>query len=299
MAIVAGIDLGGTGCRVVIQSDGTIIARTTALTAQLGEGSEAARVSRLADAVLALLPAGGSLTRVGFGASGPVDCVQGIVRNPATLPTFSGFPLAADLSARLGVPVIMDNDAVVAAIGEYHVGAGNAARRMLMVTLGTGIGVAFLLDGAPFRGPGDLHPEAGHIPIVTSTVRCYCGAYGCWEQMASRAALQTMLRPLLPPDVEGHELIERAVNTREDSRIERAFDDYGRLVGRGLSALHALYMPEVTVIGGSIAPHFERFRAGIEAELTHTNTLAAPVVIRAASLGDDAGAIGAALMVSR
>ncbi len=232
---------------------------------------------------------------VGLGASGPVDRVQGVIHNPDTLPGFSGFPVGPALENYLGIPVVLDNDAVVAALGEHRIGAGQAADRMLMVTLGTGIGVAFLGKGAPFRGPGGLHPEAGHVPILSSTERCYCGIYGCWEQLASRAALQAMLRPHLP-GVADRTLVEEAASRHELPAIGRVFMDYGRLVGRGLSAHHALYMPDKTIIGGSVAPYFELFRYGVMEELAHANKLAPQVEVKGATLGDEAGAIGAAIM---
>ncbi len=295
MQVVAGIDLGGTGCRFVVYGAGQCVAATTMLTAQLAAGSEAMRITKLAETILALVPAGSQLIGVGLGASGPVDCVQGMIHNPDTLPGFSGFPIGTALEERLGVPVVLDSDAVVAAVGEHRTGAGQSAQRMLMVTLGTGIGVAFLIDGAPFRGPGGLHPEAGHIPILNSTERCYCGTFGCWEQLASRAALQAMLRPHLP-GVADRDLVEEAAALGEMRAISRVFTDYGRLLGRGLSAHHALYMPDKTIIGGSVAPYFELFRSGITEQLTHVHGRASHVDIQAATLGDEAGAIGAAVM---
>ena len=295
MQVVAGIDLGGTGCRFVIHGDEQCLAATTMLTAQLAKGSEAARVANLVETVLALVPAGSRLMGVGLGASGPVDCLQGVIQNPDTLPGFSGFPIATALRQRLGIPVVLDNDAVVAALGEHHAGAGQSTQRMLMVTLGTGIGVAFLIDGVPFRGSNGLHPEAGHIPILSSRKRCYCGTCGCWEQLASRAALQAMLRPHFP-GVADRDLVEKAASMKDEPAIREVFTDYGRLLGRGLSVQHALYMPDRTIIGGSVSPFFDLFRSGIMEQLTQVNRLASEVEVFAATLGDEAGAIGAAVL---
>jgi glucokinase len=190
----------------------------------------------------------------------------------------------------------MENDAVTAAIAEHRTGAGKSSPRMLMVTLGTGIGVALLIDGVPFRGLGGVHPEAGHVPILTSAVRCYCGAFGCWEQLASRAALQVTLRALLPGDIADKDLLARAAQEAREPAIADSFTAYGRLVGRGLSTHHALYMPETTVIAGSVAPYLELIRSGIDEALTQVNPLTPPVSLHAAILADEAGAIGAALL---
>ena len=107
-----------------------------------------------------------------------------------------------------------------------------------------------------------------------------------------------MLRPHLP-GVADRDLVEEAASLRERPAIGQVFKDYGRLLGRGLSAQHALYMPNVTIIGGSVAPYFELFRSAVMAQLTHVNRLAPQVEIRAATLGDEAGAIGAAVLAEQ
>lgn len=294
--VFAGIDLGGTGTRLVIWGAGGVLAARTLATADLGAGEPEVRLTRLAHSVRDLLPARAVLAGVGIGASGPVDRAAGMVRNLDTLPAFSDIPLVADLRRQLRVPVAIDNDAVTAAIAEQRVGAGQASGRMLMVTLGTGIGAALLIGGEPFRGPDGAHPEAGHIPVASGVGRCYCGAEGCWEQAASRTALQAMLRPLLPADVADRDLLAHAANLGDAPLLRRAFRDYGRLVGQGLSVLHSLYRPEVTLLGGTAAACLGLFADGLADTLARASGFAVAAEIRAAALGDEAGAIGAALM---
>jgi len=293
--VVAGIDLGGTGSRFVVYGREGVIAFTAVATAVLGAGDLEQRLSRLVDTLRDLVPAGRALLGAGIGASGPVDRATGVIHNHETLPMFSGFPLAAALQERLAAAVTIDNDAVTAAIAEQRLGAGQGARHMLMVTLGTGVGAAFLVDGAPFRGPHGEHPEAGHIPIITSVGRCYCGGEGCWEQVASRSALQAMLRPHLPPDTEDRDILTRAAAVADQS-IQDVFTRYGQLVGRGLSVLHSLYRPEVTILGGSAADYLPMFIDGMRHDLTRHPEFAIETAIRRAALGDNAGAIGAAVI---
>ncbi len=107
-----------------------------------------------------------------------------------------------------------------------------------------------------------------------------------------------MLRPHLP-GVADRNLVEEASSLREMPAIGQVFTDYGRLLGRGLSVHHALYMPDKTIIGGSVAPYFDLFRSGIIEQLTHVNRQASRVDIQMASLGDEAGAIGAAVMAQQ
>jgi glucokinase len=295
--VVGGIDLGGTGSRFVMCDAGAICATQVWTTAELGAGDNIARVARIEATLRDLMPPDTVLVGIGIGATGPVDRATGVVHNPDTLPWFSEMPLAGMVEARCGVPVVIDNDAVVAAFAEYEAGAGGRSDRMLMVTLGTGIGVALLEQGRPFRGPRGAHPEGGHIPILEGAGRCYCGADGCWEQLASRQALQAMLRPHLSAEIPDAGLISEAARLAESNpAIARCFSRYGYFLGRGLSALHALYMPEVTVIGGSVAPYLPLFFDDLRDALTRAPGFAVSVDLRVASLGDTSGALGAALM---
>lgn len=289
--------MGGTAIRFVVRQDGVTLDSALLPTAGFDDCAPEAVVARLAEQVRRLLPPDAALAAIGIGASGPIDLARGVICNEYTLPRFSGFPIVDGLATALGCPVAIDNDAMVAALAEHRLGAGQRARRMLMVTLGTGIGVALLVDGEPFRGLAGAHPEGGHIPILGDGVRCYCGAEGCWEPAASRAALQERLRPLLRPNTATTALVETAAAmAAHDPGVAAAFTAYGRLVGRGLSVLHTLYMPEVTVIGGSAAAQLHLFRAGMDTALLRTPGFAVLSKIRPAVLGE-AGAVGAALLV--
>ncbi|CAL9674991.1 ROK family protein [Streptomyces sp. enrichment culture] len=295
--LTVGLDLGGTGVRGVARRDGVTIATAQGLSAELGAGIVPERVGRLADLVTGLLPPGTTPAAVGIGASGPVDKDAGVIHNQDTLPWFSDFPLTALLQARLGVPVAIDNDAVSAALGEQAAGAGQHYGRMLMITLGTGIGVAMLVDGRPVRGLNGAHPEGGHLPVTAEPDACYCGLTGCWEQAASRTALQRMLRARLGADHPLRETMNRGIAAAvTDPSVRDIFVEYGVLVGRGLAALHALYQPEVTVIGGSAAPCLPLFAEGMGRSLRRSGPFTVPTEVRSAQLGDHAGAVGAAVL---
>jgi glucokinase len=294
-ATLAGLDIGGTATRIVIWRDGACLASRRVPTASFGEGSTDERCDRLAGMIADLVPEAAVLAAVGIGASGPMDIARGIITNPFTLPSLSGFGIADALASRLACPVAIENDAVVAALAENHLGAGRGSRRLVMVTLGTGIGVSVLLDGIPFRTAEGAHPEGGHLPITSGTERCYCGIAGCWEQNASRAALQKRLLPLLPQTTPPDRVVADAVEAApSDPAIRSAFHDYGRLLGRGLCALNALYGPDAIVLGGSAAASFPLYRQGVEQEVGH-NVFEG--LIRIASL-EEPGAIGAALVAA-
>jgi glucokinase len=294
-----GVDLGGTGTRVIGVVDDEVVAAVDVPSAELGAGTEAERIDRLAQLVERVVPAGSGLAAVGIGASGPVDVAAGVVRNSATLPWFTGFQVVDELRARLRVPVGIDNDAVAAAYGELRAGAGTQTDRLLMVTLGTGVGVAMLVDGRPVRGVDGAHPEGGHIPISSDPERCYCGLTGCFEQAAARSTLQRRLSAAMGGVAADRTLIAEAMTAAEhDERVRAVFRDYAVAVGRGLAALHTLWQPRVTVLGGSAAICLPLIREDLLRTLDRSEDYRVDVDLRAAVLGDNAGAIGAALAIS-
>jgi glucokinase len=274
------------------------VATAIVTTSDLGEGSPQQRVLNLWTVIADAVPAGMHVASVGIAASGPIDLRSGVINNADTLKWFSGFDIIGLMGAISKVPVIVENDAMAAALGEYHHGAGQHAERLLLVTLGTGIGVALLQNGEPFRQVDGQHPDSGHIPLFGGLVTCYCGLTGCWEQSASRVALERALEPLHNGTASPVELIN-AVSARArhgDTTAKEAFVEYGRKVGRGLALLHTVYGPSVTVIGGTVATNLDLFRSGVNESLTRAEGFFLPVPIIPAELGPEAGAIGAAAL---
>lgn len=293
----AGIDMGGTGTRIILLSGDQEVASETIPTAWFATLPQALRAKAIIDKICRLLPTGSRIESVGIGASGPVDNITGMIENSDTLACFSFFPLVAQMREMLAVPVAIDNDAVVAAIGEYHFGAGKGSQRMLMVTLGTGIGVALLEHGVPLRTADGKHPEAGHIPVSSDNVRCYCGLEGCWEMLGSRGWLQQALQREIPNLVWNADTgAELQKWTRCNPRVASIMKQYGQSVGRGLNTLLTLYGPDLTVLSGSAAALLPLFQSGLDAALTRADGYAVNRTITHSSLGDAAGAFGAAIL---
>jgi glucokinase len=283
--VAVGIDLGGTGTRVVaLDTDGVIRREQTTPTAT---GLSAVRaVSGLIETV-AGLAADLDVQGVGIGSSGPVDS-GGVIRNPSTLRAFSDIPLATIIADRLAVPCVIDNDAVTAAIGEHRYGAGRSSDALLVVTLGTGIGVCVLSCGRPVRAADGSHPEAGHISVSGPAVPCYCGLASCWEQVASRTALHHLA---------GGRTEEIAQCARNgDPAGTDLFDEYGGRVGAGLATLLTLYKPDRVVIGGGAAQYLDLFQAGMRHSLTRSSEYSCTPEFVAAEIGNVAGAVGAAVL---
>ena len=281
--VTVGVDLGGTGTRIVaLDRDGAVEYQLSSPTPASSAGAVSGLVSSIAAA-----GDGRELRGVGIGASGPVD-PRGVIRNTETLPAFSDIQITPVISERLGVPCVIDNDAIAAAVGEYACGAGRGSAGLLVITLGTGVGVAALAGGRPFRGADGGHPEAGHIPVGGPPAPCYCGLPGCWEQLASRTALDRLA---------GNQTEALAARARGgDASAAQVFGTYGERVGTGLITLLAIFRPDRVVIAGGAARFLDLFSHGLRRSLDRGPKYTPRPAVVAAELGNLSGAIGAAVM---
>jgi glucokinase len=283
-----GVDLGGTGTRIVVLDADDTVRRATSRPTAVGL-PPAQAAAELADSIAATA-SGLPLRAVGIGASGPVDRL-GFIRNPDTLPAYSDIPITDIVSDHLGVRCVIDNDAVTAAIGEHTSGAGRGSDALLVLTLGTGIGVAMVCHGHPLRAADGSHPEAGHLAANGPPAPCYCGLPTCWEQLASRTALDRLT---------GNRTTELATKARAgDPHTAAVFEIYGQRIGTGLGTLLTLLKPDRLIIGGGGAQYLDLIETGIQHSLHRAPGFTVALELRAAELGNLAGAIGAAILAGR
>jgi glucokinase len=267
----------------------------------------AATVETVSELAAELAAAGGEA--IGVGAAGMVDFAAGVLRYAPNL-AWREIPLRDLLSERTGLPCVVDNDANVAAWGEYRFGAARGYRHVLAVTVGTGIGGGIVADGELFRGAHGFAAEIGHIVVEPDGPPCGCGNRGCWEQVASGRALGRLARAEVEREPAGRiaalaggaEASGRHVSeaAREgDPAAAAIFATVGRRLGEGIAGLVNILDPEVVIVGGGVAeegavllePAREAFLDAVEAPEHRPE-----VPILAATLGNDAGAIGAAAL---
>ena len=183
--LTAGIDIGGTKLLAVAATEkGEIVAQRRQPTAA---GPDAI-LSAIATVVTDLVAAEPSIAALGVGLPGLVD-LDGFVHYAPNLPGFVGVAARERLAASCPVPVVVDNDANVAALGEVLHGAGRGQREVLVVTLGTGIGGGLVISGEVHRGGYGFAAEIGHFTVDPDGPLCACGARGHWEAIASGSAL--------------------------------------------------------------------------------------------------------------
>lgn len=300
--LAVGVDIGGTKIAVgAVAGTGAVLARRTIPTeAEAGFDAALARLLRAIDETVAEVVAevgrdAGALAGIGLGCPGAFDPASGRIDNWCNLPGWNGRDIAGPLAARYGAPVRLANDADAALLGEARAGAARGARVAVMLTIGTGIGGAALIDGAVHRGARGVHPEIGHMPIDPNGPDCYCGARGCLEALAAGPALARAGTALGYADAEAvfaaaasGAAPARALLARCAAAVETAT----------WSLIHG-FLPERILIGGGIgAAHFPLYRDAARRALARAVLAPAGAIdVARAALGADAGMIGAAALV--
>jgi len=248
------------------------------------------------------------LAAVGVSFGGPVDAARGLVLLSHHVPGWEKMPLREWLEERLGVPAAVDNDANVAALGEHRFGAGQGCDSLLYITVSTGIGGGWILNGRPWRGADGLAGEIGHVVVDPDGPPCLCGKQGCVERLASgpyiaqraREGLQAqpergqVLRALAGDDLEAvtAQLVSQAAAQGDDLAWE-ALEVAAWGLGVGIGNTANLVNPERFVLGGGVTKAGQRWwemvrRTAREMALPQIHFDVVP-----AALGDDAPLWGA------
>jgi glucokinase len=298
--IALGLDVGGTKtAAALVTPDGAVLTKEVVRTpAADGPGAVLDVIRGLASGLVARARNAGLLVAaVGVGTAGTVDHERGVVTSATeNLPGWAGMDLAGELQAFLGLPVSVDNDVNVVALGEVSSGAIGGSEDALYVTVGTGVGGAILHAGDVYRGASGTAGEIGHLLVdAEGGRRCSCGGRGHLEAYASGPAIARTYAEAtgLEGPVDLREVAEKA--HRGDPAALGAISTAASLLGRTLGGAVNLLDPDVLVIGGGVAeigePFWSSLRGALAAEL-----LPGPsrIQVRSAMLGADAGVVGAA-----
>ena len=306
-----GIDIGGGSTKIgLVSEEGQIIDRCKVAPDPEGHGDVI--TDAIADGVDGLMRRGISVSGIGVGYPGPIHPgnMSGGVGNVAGL---NNYPLAQRLTELLGLPARLENDATAAALAEASFGAGRVAKRLLMVTAGTGIGVAMIVDGQAMVTSGGCLGDAGHIIVNGgSHLRCRLGCTGCLEAMASAEALDDLAvaeaahYPLgaiarhaasFGTQPTAATIIHCAL--AGDTTAQAILAEAGRWIGRAVASWVHTFAPDVVVIGGGLGAAGTFLLAPLEAEARRCGLqdYFAGLPIVPATMGNDAGIIGAAAQI--
>lgn len=305
-----GIDVGGTNLKAgLVREDGQILAVERTPLAFENPEQFARTLAQLGQSVLhqAGIPAS-DVVSAGIGIPGAV--AGGDILYTCNIP-LRDVPLSRLFRQHLDVPVLLENDANCAAVGEWLCGAGRGTQQFIVVTLGTGVGGGLILNGKLYSGSG-MVGEVGHMVIQHGGAPCNCGRRGCWEAYASATGLIRMTREAMEahPEsllhtvaaqsgcVEGRTAFDAAV--QGDETALALCRDYVSYLAAGVTNLINILQPEAVAIGGGIAAApdgllLTPLREIVERECYPRHTGQIPRIVRA-ELGNDAGIIGAALL---
>ncbi|MDR6865868.1 glucokinase [Microbacterium resistens] len=295
--VTAGIDIGGTKISAVLADGaGGVLARGT-VPAPAREGGPA-----MADAASGLVARLGAeadvvVAAVGVGAAGVIDQAAGrVVAASATFADWAGYPLAQELSARLGVPVRIENDVNAFLLGELRWGAAAGEANVLGVMLGTGVGGAIVLDGELHHGANGAAGEIGHIPGF-SDLLCTCGQIGHLETLASGTSIALRYAERTGETLSAPEIAERA-RADEPAAIE-VFAAAGRAVALAASITASLLDLDLVVVGGGLANAWDVLEPAILRTLrTDAPVSGFPLRVVPAVLDGDVVALGAAALAA-
>ncbi|WP_309050576.1 ROK family transcriptional regulator [Streptomyces sp.] len=286
--IVIGVDFGHTHLRVAV---GNLAHQVLAEEAEPldVDASAAEGFDRAEQLVTRLIEATGigrdKVIGVGLGVPGPIDVSSGTLGSTSILPGWSGINPAEELSARLGVPVHVDNDANLGALGELVWGSGRGVKDLAYIKVASGVGAGLVIDGRVYRGPGGTAGEIGHITLDESGPVCRCGNRGCLETFTAARYVLPLLRPSHGPDLTMERVVQLA---REgDPGCRRVVADVGRHIGSGIANLCNLLNPSRVVLGGDLAEAGELVLAPIRDSVSR---YAIPSAARQLSLAQ--GALG-------
>ncbi len=293
----AGIDIGGTGAKLGVVDAGGRILRSDRI--ETGAAVTAEELVRRLAECLRRLGGGQPLAGVGVAAPGCRRADGEGVVNVTNLPHIDGFPLRAALEAATGLRTVLDNDANAAAMGEARFGAGRGASRLLVLTVGTGIGGGMVVGGAVHRIAWQGLGDSGHVIVKPGGPRCGCGGHGCVEALASVPAILHRSAELGAPHAAISDLV-RAAREGEAAALT-ALREAGGHLGVALATLTHLLAPDRILLGGGgtdvagellLEPLRQTLRAHGQPFFMRGLT------VDRAGLGNDAGIVGAAALLA-
>ncbi len=264
---VAGIDMGVTHLHIVIANMGANV---------IAEEERAFDISRppeiCIDQIDALLHEMlhhhglniSDLVAIGVGVPGPILQDSGIIVAPPIMPGWDRYPLRQVLERRWGVPLALNNDAEMGAVGEWAYGAGRDYENIARIKVGSGIGAGLILNNHIYRGANGSAGEIGHITVEENGPLCKCGNHGCLEALAGGQAIARQARQIVeqgvstqlsrlkdPEQLTAYDVAMAA--RRGDLAAQQIFIRAGKYIGIGIASLINLFNPDIVIVGGGIA----------------------------------------------
>ena len=294
--MILSIDIGGTAVKMgLVDHEGAIHARHEASVCfDHYQTPILTTVIREAQAFLAREST--QIEGIGVSATGQVDDRAGaVIGTNGKIPHYEGAQIKRDMEAAFGVPVFALNDANAAALGECFAGRAKGVQNVLMVTLGTGVGGGIVLGGKIFGGTRGIAGELGHFTLYQDGPRCPCGKRGCFESYAATTALVRRAKEATgEADMNGRIVFSRAADG--DQAMLAVLSAWIDDIAAGISGLVHIFNPQMVLIGGGVSAQEALLIAPLRERVLRSvmPRFAECLQLEAATLGNDAGMIGAA-----
>ncbi len=291
-----GVDLGGTNLRAAaVDRTGKILDKVEGST-QLSAGRDAVISDIVASIVKLRAGRHEALVGIGIGVPGFILIEKGIITASPNLPGFENFAVRDEIERLLQTPVLLENDANAAALGEKWIGAGRDVDDLVLLTLGTGIGGGIVAGGKVMHGFLGMAGELGHMTVIPEGNPCGCGNVGCLEKHASATALIAMGRMMGLPVQTAKDVYDLAISGSEKARI--CFERMGYALGIAMASLVNIFNFPLYLMSGGVLGAWDLFTPAMFAEckrrsLTFRNS---STRIKKAILGNEAGLYGAAYL---
>ena len=302
MKTFVAVDIGGTHIRVAIYEPDNIkplIYERTRTNAR-----EPGIFDRLVKVIESIWPEDDSIQAIGMASPGPLDPHSGVILATPNIPEWNNFPLTEKLSKRFGVPAYLDNDANLAALGEWKFGAGYGHHDVLYLTISTGIGGGVIIKDRLLHGHHGLAAELGHVTVLAGGPLCSCGQEGHLEALASGPAIERYVHQQLEAGAKSELRSDSSLSAQEiaaaaergDTLAKSAYARAGEYLGIGVANFLHAFDPSIVIFGGGVSRSgrllLDPFEASLRKHVIIPRYLE-NLIITTAALGDDAGLIGA------
>ncbi|MBF0489103.1 MAG: ROK family protein [Candidatus Omnitrophica bacterium] len=299
---VVGVDVGGTNIKLgLVHPRGVVIARSHFPTKPFSS-SKKKLIGVLAHEIEKIITSQGlkdkDIAGVGVGVPGLVDFDKGVVRFLPNIPGWKNVPLKAILEKKLKLPVYVDNDVKLITLAEWKFGAGCGVKNLICLTLGTGVGSGLILDNRLYRGSANAAGELGHMPLNEKGPACNCGGFGCFEKYVGNQSLFALADQVMKKsDMTTQKMF--ALANAGNLKALQFWREAATHMGNGLVGVVNLLNPQLIVIGGGVSNN-EKYLFPTIKEVIKKRSMSlqgSMVKIKRAKFGDDAGIIGAQVLV--
>ena len=303
MSLTAAVDIGGTHIRVAMYEPNSLTPTFHHRTRS--HANEPGVFDRLVKAIESVWPKD-KVNAIGIASPGPLDPHTGTILATPNIPEWKNFPLAPNLSKHFGVPVYLDNDANMAALGEWQYGAGKGHHDLVYLTISTGIGGGVISNDRLLQGFHGMGAELGHMIIDPDGPPCGCGSHGHIESFSSGPAIARYVNGQITAGRQGESTLQAhpGLNTAQiadaarkgDALAISAFERAGHYLGIAVANYLAIFDPSILIFGGGVSQVgdllFKPFEESLRKHTFHLHYLDNLVITKAA-LGDNAGLMGA------